>query len=158
LLADDSDLELALSGEATLAMDDASTTPDAPTVYVSLWQNNLVGFRAEQTVSWQRTSVPRLRISAARITPCECEAMMPADVAIALAAAADQIAPHETVSRPRVALLRLLGRLDGQLAEVRRLVLAGVCDTQIATDLAAEIARVRADVSRRLAALTETVH
>jgi len=56
LLADAGDLELAMSKDATLAMDDAPTTPDATTVYLSLWQNNLIGLRAEQTVSWQRTS------------------------------------------------------------------------------------------------------
>jgi HK97 family phage major capsid protein len=55
LLADDGDIMLDVSREASLQM---NSTPDNPatatTVMVSLWQNNLVGLRAERYITWKR--------------------------------------------------------------------------------------------------------
>lgn len=54
-LADEGGIELAMSTEASLQMDSAPDNPTtATTVLVSLWQRNLVGFRAERTVNWAR--------------------------------------------------------------------------------------------------------
>jgi hypothetical protein len=35
-------------------MNDAPAAPDATTVFRSLWQDNLVGLRAERMINWQR--------------------------------------------------------------------------------------------------------
>ena len=57
LLAQEGELELGLSRATTLQMSDTPTDPaDATTVYVSLWESNFVALRAEQMVSWLRTS------------------------------------------------------------------------------------------------------
>lgn len=63
-LGDDGGIELSMSDQASLQMDD---NPDSPvtssTVLVSLWQHNMVGFRAERTINWARrrtTSVAHL--------------------------------------------------------------------------------------------------
>lgn len=54
-LADEGGIELAMSTEASLQMDSAPDNPtSATTVLVSLWQRNLVGFRAERTINWAR--------------------------------------------------------------------------------------------------------
>jgi len=54
-IADDGGFAVDLSREASVQMD---TAPDNPTtgstVLVSLWQRNLVGFRAERTINWAR--------------------------------------------------------------------------------------------------------
>lgn len=54
LLADDGQVLLDASREASVQMDSA---PDAPplatTVLMSLWQNNMVGLRAERWINWQ---------------------------------------------------------------------------------------------------------
>lgn len=53
LLADDGGINIDVSREASVQM---NTTPDDPasasTVYTSLWQNNLVGIRAERVINW----------------------------------------------------------------------------------------------------------
>lgn len=53
--ADEGGIDMSMSTEASLQMD---STPDNPstasTVMVSLWQRNLVGFRAERTINWAR--------------------------------------------------------------------------------------------------------
>jgi hypothetical protein len=55
--ADEGEISIDMSQEASLQMDSAPTqnsaTPTATQV-VSLWQTNSVGFRAERTVNWQR--------------------------------------------------------------------------------------------------------
>jgi hypothetical protein len=57
LYADDGGVTIDASREASLQMDSAPMDPaDATTVYVSLWQNNLVGLRAERFVNWKRAS------------------------------------------------------------------------------------------------------
>ena len=53
LLADDGQVTIDTSREASLQMDDAPTNPpDATTVFISLWQMNLLGIRAERYVDW----------------------------------------------------------------------------------------------------------
>lgn len=52
-LADEGGVSVDMSMEASLQMDDAPDNPsDASTVMVSLWQRNMVGFRAERTINW----------------------------------------------------------------------------------------------------------
>jgi len=53
--ADEGGIDLSMSTEASLQMDNAPDNPTtAATVMVSLWQRNLVGFRAERTINWAR--------------------------------------------------------------------------------------------------------
>jgi HK97 family phage major capsid protein len=53
LLADDGETMLDISGEASLQMDSAPTSPaDATTVMISLWQHNMIGIRAERYINW----------------------------------------------------------------------------------------------------------
>jgi HK97 family phage major capsid protein/HK97 family phage prohead protease len=55
LFADEGGVDIDVSREASVQMDSApSDPPDATTVYVSLWQRNLVGLRAERMVNWIR--------------------------------------------------------------------------------------------------------
>lgn len=54
-IGDEGGIDLSMSTEASLQMDDSPSNPtDATTVLVSLWQRNLVGFRAERAISWAR--------------------------------------------------------------------------------------------------------
>lgn len=54
-LGDEGGIDLSMSTEASLQMDNAPDNPTAAsTVLVSLWQRNLVGFRAERTINWAR--------------------------------------------------------------------------------------------------------
>lgn len=52
LLADDGNVTLSVSREASLQLDSAPSEP--PTNMVSLWQQNLVGLRAERYINWLR--------------------------------------------------------------------------------------------------------
>ena len=53
LLADDGQVSIDTSREASLQMDSAPTSPaTADTVMVSLWQNNLVAVKAERFINW----------------------------------------------------------------------------------------------------------
>jgi HK97 family phage major capsid protein len=55
LYADDGGVMIDVSREASVQMDSAPASPaDATTVLVSLWQNNLVGLRAERWINWKR--------------------------------------------------------------------------------------------------------
>jgi HK97 family phage major capsid protein len=57
LFADDGGVTIDVSREASLQMDSAPMSPaDATTVFVSLWQNNMVGLRAERYVNWLRAN------------------------------------------------------------------------------------------------------
>ena len=57
LYADDGGVTIDASREASLQMDSAPMSPaDATTVYVSLWQTNSVGLRAERWVNWLRAN------------------------------------------------------------------------------------------------------
>lgn len=54
--ADEGEINVDMSREASLEMLDGGFTQDQPTgaSLVSLWQNNLVGLRAERTINWKR--------------------------------------------------------------------------------------------------------
>jgi HK97 family phage major capsid protein/HK97 family phage prohead protease len=55
LLADDGQVMLDVSREASLQMDSAPTNPPtSSTVMVSLWQMNMVGVRAERFINWTK--------------------------------------------------------------------------------------------------------
>jgi HK97 family phage major capsid protein/HK97 family phage prohead protease len=59
LYADEGGISIDVSREASVLMDSAPMNPpDATAVYTSLWQNNLVGLRAERMINWQRARVP----------------------------------------------------------------------------------------------------
>jgi HK97 family phage major capsid protein len=54
-LGDEGGIDISMSTEASLQMDSAPDNPTtASTVLVSLWQRNLVGFRAERAINWAR--------------------------------------------------------------------------------------------------------
>ncbi|MGE0803100.1 MAG: phage major capsid protein [Lautropia sp.] len=54
-LGDEGEVQVDLSREASVQMDSAPDDPvSASTVMVSLWQHNLVGFRAERTINWAK--------------------------------------------------------------------------------------------------------
>lgn len=54
-LGDEGGIDVSMSTEASLQMDDAPDNPTtASTVLVNLWQANMIGFRAERTISWAR--------------------------------------------------------------------------------------------------------
>jgi HK97 family phage major capsid protein/HK97 family phage prohead protease len=55
LFADDGGVTIDISREASLQMDSAPMgVPDATVVMTSLWQNNLVGLRAERFINWKK--------------------------------------------------------------------------------------------------------
>ena len=55
LFADEGGVRIDVSREASVQMDSAPTdTVDATTVYISLWQRNLLGLRAERMITWIR--------------------------------------------------------------------------------------------------------
>jgi HK97 family phage major capsid protein/HK97 family phage prohead protease len=55
LYADEGGVQIDVSREASVQMDGAPDSPAvATTVLVSLWQNNLVGLRAERMITWKR--------------------------------------------------------------------------------------------------------
>jgi HK97 family phage major capsid protein/HK97 family phage prohead protease len=57
LMADDGGVTIDVSREASVQMDTAPMNPaDATVVMTSLWQNNLVGLRAERYITWKRAS------------------------------------------------------------------------------------------------------
>lgn|SRR6187431_252340 len=54
-LGDEGGFDVSMSTEASLQMDSSPDDPaTATTVLVSLWQHNLVGFRAERAINWAR--------------------------------------------------------------------------------------------------------
>jgi HK97 family phage major capsid protein/HK97 family phage prohead protease len=70
LFADDGGVTIDASGEASLQMDSAPMSPaDATTVYVSLWQNNCVGLRAERFITWKRVGVNAVKYLTAASWP-----------------------------------------------------------------------------------------
>lgn len=55
LVADEGGVRVDVSREASVQMDSAPTdTVDATTVYLSLWQRNLIGLKAERMITWIR--------------------------------------------------------------------------------------------------------
>lgn len=62
LYADEGGVKIDVSREASIQMDSAPTdTVDATTVYISLWQRNLVGLRAERMITWIRARTSAVR-------------------------------------------------------------------------------------------------
>lgn len=62
LIADDENVTIDMSREASVQMESAPTHPaDATTVTVSFWQHNMVGFRAERYVTWLRGRADAVR-------------------------------------------------------------------------------------------------
>lgn len=68
LLADDGQVMIDVSREASIQMNDAPDNPaSASTVLTSLWQHNMVGIRAERMINWvKRRSAAVQYISAAK--------------------------------------------------------------------------------------------
>jgi len=56
LFADEGGVQIDVSREASLQMNDAPVNPADPatTVFTSLWQDNLVGLRAERFINWKK--------------------------------------------------------------------------------------------------------
>lgn len=55
LLADDGGVAIDVSNQASLQMDSVPTDPaTASTVFTSLWQNNMIGIRAERWITWAK--------------------------------------------------------------------------------------------------------
>ena len=55
LMADEGGIEIDVSREASVQMDSAPMNPpDATVIHTSLWQNNLVGLRADRIINWKR--------------------------------------------------------------------------------------------------------
>jgi HK97 family phage major capsid protein/HK97 family phage prohead protease len=70
LFADDGGVTIDASREASLQMDSAPASPvDATTVYVSLWQMNCVGLRAERFVNWKRAATNAVKYLTATAWP-----------------------------------------------------------------------------------------
>lgn len=76
LYADDGGVTIDASREASLQMDSAPMSPaDATTVYVSLWQTNTVGLRAERFVSWKRANANAVKYLTATAWPAPAGTM-----------------------------------------------------------------------------------
>ena len=71
LIADDGGIQIDASREASLQMSDTPMDPaDATTVYVSMFQNNMIALRAERFISWLRaTSTSVAYLTGAAWTP-----------------------------------------------------------------------------------------
>jgi HK97 family phage major capsid protein len=70
LYADDGGVTIDASREASLQMDSAPASPaDATTVFVSLWQTNTVGLRAERFVNWNKASANAVKYLTAAAYP-----------------------------------------------------------------------------------------
>ena len=70
LYADDGGVTIDASREASLQMDSAPASPaDATTVYVSLWQTNCVGLRAERWINWLRATTNAVKYLTATAWP-----------------------------------------------------------------------------------------
>jgi HK97 family phage major capsid protein len=62
LIADEGGVRVDVSREASVQMDSAPTdTVDATTVYLSLWQRNLIGLKAERMITWIRARSAAVR-------------------------------------------------------------------------------------------------
>jgi HK97 family phage major capsid protein len=62
LFADEGGVRIDVSREASVQMDSAPTdTVDATTVYLSLWQRNLIGLKAERMITWIRARTAAVR-------------------------------------------------------------------------------------------------
>ena len=75
LYADDGQVSIDASREASLQMDSAPDSPvAATTVMVSLWQANCVGLRAERFVNWQKANANAVKYLTAAAYPAPTEA------------------------------------------------------------------------------------
>lgn len=80
LYADDGGVSIDASREASLQMDSAPASPaDATTVFVSLWQANCVGLRAERFVNWNRANANAVKYLTATAWPAPAGATMAAE-------------------------------------------------------------------------------
>jgi HK97 family phage major capsid protein/HK97 family phage prohead protease len=76
ILYADGGIEIDASQEASLQMDSAPASPaDATTVYVSLWQTNTVGLRAERFVNWAKANANAVKYLTAAAYPAPASAM-----------------------------------------------------------------------------------
>ena len=70
LYADDGGVTIDVSEQASLQMDSAPASPaDATTVYVSLWQTNTIGLRAERFINWAKASTNAVKYLTATAWP-----------------------------------------------------------------------------------------
>jgi len=70
LYADDGGVTIDASQEASLQMDSAPASPaDATTVYVSLWQTNTIGLRAERFINWAKADANAVKYLTATAWP-----------------------------------------------------------------------------------------
>lgn len=77
LYATDDSIEIDASQEASLQMDSAPMSPaDATTVYVSLWQTNTIGLRAEKFVNWARANTNAVKYLTAVAWPAPTSTTM----------------------------------------------------------------------------------
>jgi hypothetical protein len=66
LFADDGGVNIDVSREATVEMNTVPTSPiTAASVYVSLWQANLIGLRAERFINWKRARTTAVQYTTA---------------------------------------------------------------------------------------------
>jgi hypothetical protein len=69
LYADDGGVTIDVSQEASVQMDSAPDNPAlATTVLTSLWQNNLVGLRAERFINWKKARAGCVQYTVATYT------------------------------------------------------------------------------------------
>jgi len=70
LYADEGGVTIDASQEASLQMDSAPASPaDATTVYVSLWQTNTIGLRAERFINWAKANANAVKYLTATAWP-----------------------------------------------------------------------------------------
>jgi HK97 family phage major capsid protein/HK97 family phage prohead protease len=80
LYADDGGVTIDASQEASLQMDSAPASPaDATTVYVSLWQTNTVGLRAERFINWNKANANAVKYLTAAAYPAPAAAEGPVE-------------------------------------------------------------------------------
>jgi len=76
LYADEGGVSIDASEQASLQMDSAPASPaDATTVYVSLWQTNSIGLRAERFVNWAKANANAVKYLTATAWPAPSAAM-----------------------------------------------------------------------------------
>jgi hypothetical protein len=61
-LADDGGVSIDISREASVEMESAPAAPTAGTIMVSLWQQNMVGIRAERACAWLRARAGSVQV------------------------------------------------------------------------------------------------
>ncbi len=79
LYADEGGVSIDASQEASLQMDSAPASPaDATTVFVSLWQTNTIGLRAERMVNWNKANANAVKYLTAATWPAPAGAALEA--------------------------------------------------------------------------------